>query len=76
MGIGQRQTTFPVETKSIKIPNHIYMKIMVIQLVFEKTKVLSSDFRFCVTGKVMISNEQVKTIESGHFNLYTFITRF
>jgi 3-phenylpropionate/cinnamic acid dioxygenase small subunit len=42
MGIRQRQTTFPVETRTAKIPNHYNTKIMCIQLVLQKAKVISS----------------------------------
>jgi hypothetical protein len=78
MGIRQRQTAFPVETRSVKIPNHDNTKIMCIQLVSQKAKVISNDFRCSVGvgGRVKVSNEQVKTVKSGDFNPYTFIARF
>jgi hypothetical protein len=34
MGIRQKQASFPVETRNVKIPNQNNMKIMCIQLVF------------------------------------------
>jgi hypothetical protein len=34
MGIRQRQTTFPVETRSVKLPNHNNTKIIRIQFFF------------------------------------------
>jgi hypothetical protein len=76
MGIRQGQTTFPVETRSVKISNYYYTKIMDIKFVFLKNKIISNDFRFSVKGKVMISNEQIKTIKSGDVIPYTFVTKF
>jgi hypothetical protein len=34
IGIGHRQTIFPVETRSVKISNRNYKKVMGIELVF------------------------------------------
>jgi hypothetical protein len=76
MGIRQGQTTFPVETRSVKISKHNYTKIMGIKLVFSKVKVISKDFRFGVSRKVMVSNEQVNTVKIEDFSPNTFVTRF
>jgi hypothetical protein len=43
---------------------------------FLKTKVVSNMFRFSVTGKEMISIEQVKTVTTVDFIICTFITKF
>jgi hypothetical protein len=49
---------------------------MFIQLVISNFKVISSEFRFIVRGKVMVSNEQDKTAKSVNVNQYTFIAKF
>jgi hypothetical protein len=68
MGIKQRQTKFPVETKSVKIPNHNKTKIMCIQIFLLKSEVIINDFSFGVKGEEIDTKEQVKTVKSGYFN--------
>jgi hypothetical protein len=50
------------ETDHVSSQNHNYTKVMGIQVVFKKSKVVSDVFRFRVRGKLMISNEQVNTV--------------